>query len=290
MPRGIDHLVLAVHDLDAAGAFYERLGFRVGARNRHPWGTENRLVQFPGSFLELIGLGEAARIPPHLPRSFSFGAFVRDWIARNGEGFAMLVLESEDAEADARSFEAQSLGAFDKNAFTRLGRTPEGRTVTVAFSLAFAEDRLAPECGFFVCQQHYPENFWNPAFQRHPNGALGLSGVVMVAENPSAHAEFLTHFIGEHDLVSNSAGIAFETPRGSIEVLTSAAFHYRTGVRLADEPARLRACRFGIAQLGAMADRLRAASIPFSLHNGAVIVAPEDAFGTTLLFEAASLA
>ena len=47
MTRRIDHLVVAVRDLDGAGRFYERLGFQVGARNRHPWGTENRLVQFP---------------------------------------------------------------------------------------------------------------------------------------------------------------------------------------------------------------------------------------------------
>ncbi|RYE71196.1 MAG: VOC family protein, partial [Hyphomicrobiales bacterium] len=52
--RGLDHLVIGVADLDAAGAFYDDLGFRVGARNRHPWGTENRIVQFPGAFLELI--------------------------------------------------------------------------------------------------------------------------------------------------------------------------------------------------------------------------------------------
>ena len=39
-PRPLDHLVLAVRDLDAAAAFYRALGFQVGARNRHPWGTE----------------------------------------------------------------------------------------------------------------------------------------------------------------------------------------------------------------------------------------------------------
>ncbi len=31
-PRGLDHLVIGVRDLDAAGKLYERLGFRVGAR------------------------------------------------------------------------------------------------------------------------------------------------------------------------------------------------------------------------------------------------------------------
>jgi catechol 2,3-dioxygenase-like lactoylglutathione lyase family enzyme len=43
--RRIDHIVAAVRDLDEAGDFYCRLGFQVGTRNEHPWGTENRLIQ-----------------------------------------------------------------------------------------------------------------------------------------------------------------------------------------------------------------------------------------------------
>jgi catechol 2,3-dioxygenase-like lactoylglutathione lyase family enzyme len=42
MPRAIDHLVIAARDLEAQAAFYRRLGFQVGTRNRHPWGTENQ--------------------------------------------------------------------------------------------------------------------------------------------------------------------------------------------------------------------------------------------------------
>ena len=63
MPRAIDHLVIAAHDLEAQAALYRRLGFQVGARNRHPWGTENHIVQFDGAFLELIGLGDAFAAP-----------------------------------------------------------------------------------------------------------------------------------------------------------------------------------------------------------------------------------
>ena len=65
MTRRIDHLVVAVQDLDQAGNFYQRLGFQVGSRNRHPWGTENRLVQFSDSFIELITIGEGAAIASH---------------------------------------------------------------------------------------------------------------------------------------------------------------------------------------------------------------------------------
>jgi hypothetical protein len=201
---------------------------------------------------------------------------------------SMLVLESQDAEADAALFEAAGIGGFDKVSFTRLGKRPDGSTVHVAFSLAFARDRLAPECGFFVCQQHYPENFWNPAFQQHPNGAAGIAGVLMIAENPSAHAEFLYHFTGEHDLVSNSAGIAVETERGTIDVMTSAALRFHTGIGMTDEPARFAGYRVAVADPGAVADRLRLEGVPFSLHHGTIVVAPENAFGTVIVFQQAT--
>ena len=43
MARGLDHIVHAVRDLDAAAELYRRLGFTVGARNRHPWGTHKHI-------------------------------------------------------------------------------------------------------------------------------------------------------------------------------------------------------------------------------------------------------
>ncbi len=86
--RQLDHIVVAVRDLERAANLYRGLGFNVGPRNQHPWGTENRLIQFAGCFMELITLGAAAdQIVPHLPRQFSFGAFVQDFL-RNSLKFA----------------------------------------------------------------------------------------------------------------------------------------------------------------------------------------------------------
>jgi len=90
-PRRIDHLVLAVHDLEDAADFYTRMGFQVGARNRHPWGTEHRLIQFRSSFLELITVADAEQVPPHAYGFFSFGAFVEDYLTKR-EGLAMFAL------------------------------------------------------------------------------------------------------------------------------------------------------------------------------------------------------
>ncbi len=282
--RGLDHLVLAVRDLDAAGAFYERLGFKVGGRNRHPWGTENRIVQFPGTFLELITVSPGAEIPPHAPGRFSFGAFVRDALAAR-EGMAMLVLESKDAAADNADFARAGIGGFETFFFERKGARPDGTPVEVAFTLAFAENALAPEAGFFCCMQHRPENFWSAEAQAHTNGVQGVSGIVMIAENPSDHADFLSHFTGIRDINSTSAGILLATPRGEIEVRSAAAWRFESGLTAAEEPTRFVGFRVKTSDLSALANRLTAEGIAFENRAGKLVVPPEAAFGCALVFE-----
>lgn len=193
--RRIDHLVIAVNDLDAAADFYRRLGFQVGSRNRHPWGTENRLIQFGSSFLELITVGDPDAIPPHEAGRFSFGAFVRDYLDRR-EGCAMFVLDSADAETDAAAFSRQGIGRFEPFYFERKGQRPDGSETHVAFTLAFAMDPKLPDASFFVCQQHCPEQFWNADLQMHPNGATDIRTVTLGTANPADHEGFLSAFTG----------------------------------------------------------------------------------------------
>src|ERR1700733_15401485 len=207
MPRGLDHIVHAVRDLDAEADLYRRAGFTVGAQNRHPWGTHNHIVQFPGFFVELLNIGQPELIVPPAPRLFSFGDFLRGFLA-HGEGLAMLVLEGRGAAADAEAFRLADIGDFEVFDFEREARRPNGATVKVAFSLAFAADEKAGDAGFFTCQQHYPENFWNPAFQDHLNGVTGIAGVTMVAERPEAHRHFLAAFTGVSEVRSGPDGIS----------------------------------------------------------------------------------
>lgn len=283
-PRGLDHLVIGVNDLDAASAFYERLGFRVGARNRHPWGTENRVVQFPGAFLELITVGDAGAIPPHGPHRFSFGAFVRDALAR-AEGMSMLVLESKDAKADAEAFAVAGIGDFEPFFFERQAKRPDGSEVRVAFSLAFARNETAPDCGFFTCQQHEPQNFWNPAFQQHDNGTLGLAAALLFAENPTDHHVFLSAFSGERSLKSNSLGISAALPRGRIDILTPYAAEQLFAFREEASGPRFAGFAVSVADLGAVREHLAVADIPFSQVGERVVVPASAAMGCVIAFE-----
>jgi hypothetical protein len=287
LPRGLDHIVHAVHDLGAACEFYRQLGFTVGVRNRHPWGTENHIVQLPGFFVELLSIADATNTVPHRPGFFSFGAFNRDFLAR-GEGLSMLVLESKDARADAEDFRAAGIGDFEVFDFEREARRPDGATVKVAFSLAFACDQHA-DAAFFACQQKYPENFWNPAFQDHANTTNNVVAVVLVAEQPEDHRVFLSSFVGQPSVTTTSSGLAVATPRGEIRVMDRPAFVSHFGVEPPDtsEGARLAALQLAVRDLAAVVVTLQKADLAegASMRSGRVVVGPGAAIEATMIFE-----
>jgi glyoxalase-like protein len=285
-PRGLDHIVHAVRDLEAQVDFYRRAGFMVGAHNRHAWGTHNRIVQLPGFFVELLNIGEPELIEAHGPRSFSFGGFLRDFLERN-EGLAMLVLEGKGAACDAETFRSAGLGDFNVFDFQREAKRPDGSSVTVAFSLAFAVDDQSPDAGFFTCQQHYPENFWNPAFQHHPNGVVGIAGIIMVAEHPDEHRHFLSAFTGVNIVKSETGGISVTTPRGEIQILTPSNYRTRVGTEPPDltRGARLAAICFAARERAELISVLGKGGVTSVECNGNIVIPAHVAQGATLVFE-----
>ncbi|MCC2654770.1 MAG: glyoxalase [Microvirga sp.] len=285
MTRRIDHLVVAVRDLDQAGHFYQRLGFQVGSRNRHPWGTENRIIQFPGSFIELITVGEGAAISPHQATSFSFGAFVQDYL-RTREGLAMLVLDSQDAKADAALFSERGIGSFEPFHFERAGRRPDGSETKVAFTLAFTSLERSPKAAFFVCQQHYPDNFWNPEFQRHDNQATRISSVTLAAPEPEQLRDFLSAFTGVQPGSPDGDDLSFRLNEGHIDVLTpdDAAEIYGSIEAELDQPS-LVAFAIRVEDIQRQARWLDAAEIPYQHIGSRLIVPASAAFGVAIAFE-----
>jgi hypothetical protein len=287
LPTGLDHIVHAVRDLDAAAEFYRRAGFTVGARNRHAWGTHNRIVQLKNCYIEILEVAEPEKIVPHSARSFSFGAFNRDFVVAH-EGFSMLMLNSSNAVEDARAFEAAGIGGFKVFDFAREGAKPDGTAVKLAFSLAFARDPASPNLRFAVCQHHFPENFWDPAFQTHANGAKSVPGAAMVAENPTDHHIFLKAFTGVSDLHSSSIGVKARTKNGDVEIMEQVAFRdqFGTSPEVRGEGMTLGAVRFAVADIAQADAWHRANGVASRRHVGRLVVPPDLAHGATLIFEA----
>lgn len=285
MPRGLDHIVHAVRDLDAAAEFYRRAGFKVGARNKHPWGTHNHVVQFAGFFIEILTVAEPEKLVGEGLAQI-FGIANRDAIAR-GDGFSMLILESQDAQADVEDFSRLGIGASPSLPFSREAKLPDGSTVTVGFALAFARDTLSPRTGFATCQQKNPSVFWKTDYQQHPNGANGVLGAVLIADNPTDHHIFLSGFTGVRELHASSMGVTAPTPRGDVEIIEAVAFRDQFGIapRIDGQGATIKGLRLSVPSIDEVEKQLRGHGVTSHRHIGRLIVPAEAAFGATLIFE-----
>ncbi len=284
---GIDHLVLCVADLDAARSRYQAMGFTMTPKAQHPFGTGNSNIQLQGCFLEVLTVMAPEDITEHAPGQFSFAAHNRDFLAA-GEGFSMLVLEAEDARADQARFAASGLKTYAPLDFSRQAKMPTGEAVTVGFSLAFATDPLAPSNAFFTCQQHAPEHFWKPDYQRHANTAHTVSEVCMVSADPGAHAGFLEAYA---DAASQfrAGELTVVTSRGRISVVEPARFEdlYQCQPPDVTAGARLAGYTIGVADLDVARDEFQQNGIQAGSWDQRTYIGPENAFGVAVAFEQA---
>ncbi len=281
---GIDHLVLATHDLDAARARYRALGFTLTPPARHPFGTANSLVQLQGSFLELLAIAAPADIPEASPGNFSFAAFNRDYLA-SGEGFSMLVLATRDARAEGRRMRAAGLDTYEPFDFSRCARLPSGNEVTVGFSLSFASHPAMPDAGFFYCQQHAPEHFWKAEYQTHANTAVSVDEVGLVAEEPSEIAGFIAAFAGAEAHRVHLDGLVVDTERRRITMLNRHDFRAHWGFEppAAHRNNQLAAFRLGVADMGKARALVEDSGVAAAVERHRVVVAPENLFGAGMV-------
>jgi hypothetical protein len=200
----------------------------------------------------------------------------------------MLVLSTIDARADAASFGKRGIGDFEPFHFSRRGRRPDGAEVDVAFTLAFARDTDAPDAGFFVCQHHHPENFWDPALQSHVNGADAICSVVLAAAQPEMHRDFLERFTGAaaaspagHDL-----SLVLSPDRFDVVTPDDAAELYGS-VEVDPHRSSFAAFALRVPEIHPVALHLDGGGVPYQ-HIGSRIVVPASAaHGVAISFEPA---
>lgn len=196
---GIDHLVVAVRDLDRAQDAYARLGFTLTPRGAHTeLGSANHTAVFAdGTYLELLAVGQ-----PH-PATAAYAAFLE---AR--EGMAAVALKAEGAEALGARLSAAGLApqpavAFGRPVAARPGtagqtageRTSEGMSVA-RFTITPLPAGAMPGGGAFVCRHHTPELVWRAEDQDHANGALGIDTLVVGADDVDAVASSCARLFG----------------------------------------------------------------------------------------------
>jgi hypothetical protein len=159
----------------------------------------------------------------------------------------------------------------------------------VAFTLAFATPVAMPDLSFFACQHHFPENFWNAAFQQHDNGVTGVARVVVTHPEPLEALSFLKAFAGGEPAISER-GLDLAMANGALSIWTPDAARRE----IADDPIffgdapRFAAVIFEVRSLDKARLTLHAGNVPHRPENGRIIVPSGAAFGVLMAFEEAA--
>lgn len=197
MASGIDHLVIAVPDVDAAALeLEERIGLRATGGGRHEgMGTRNRIAWLAdGSYLELIGVED-----PDDARRWPVGAAAAEALAARGGGLACYALVEDDLEA--RVAELRAAGSSISPAVAGSRRRPDGELVEWWTA---APERIAlPEGVPFLIRHAYTGAEWGPeavaarAAIPHPLPApVTLARLDLASEDPPAQAARYAHELG----------------------------------------------------------------------------------------------
>lgn len=184
---GLDHLVVAVRDLDAAARQWAALGFTLSPRGLHSahLGTGNHTMMFGEDYVELLGV-----VAPQ-PHNEALRAFL---VQR--EGLERAAFTTTDAAAGAAALRARGLAAVGPLDFGRPVPLPDGGMTEARFSVfQWPPDEAPGGVRIFACQHHTREAVWLPSLQAHANGVTGIKRVLVATSAPARAAARLATLI-----------------------------------------------------------------------------------------------
>ena len=216
---GIDHPLLATHDIEGLRKRLISLGFNMTAIGKHPWGTSTSLAMFDGCLLEIMGIYDETLIDEVPAGEFRFGRHVFEHLQQR-EGVALSALHSTDSVQDAATATAAGFTVAGHLEFGRDVTLPDGSSDRTKTTLALLPDPDFPRLSFFLCQQHRPELIYVPEWLEHPNTVNGIKGVTILA-NAAQHETLKAKLMSIYGNASPlNGGFSVQTANGQISVQT----------------------------------------------------------------------
>ena len=270
----IDHVIVNARDaLDDSAALWTRLGFQLTPRGHHTLGSSNNLAILGTDYIELLGVmpGTADRTD------------VLEWPA----GLNGLVFKTTDSDTLYNTLTEAGAPVLPPQAFSRPVDMGDNATKDAAFRTVRLEQDASPAGRMFFCHHLTPDLVWHDPWRRHPNGAVGLQGMLIAAEDPAAYAALFALLFGEAAVRTTEHGIALAAGLATIEVTTPEAVAMRLGdaaPTLDGRPAAMAALIVRTASLELARTALTAGSIPIPPHDGPIIVPATQAGNFALVF------
>ena len=230
--KGLDHVVVMVDSIDAAQRAYEKLGFQVQPRGFHrKLGTANHLLIFDKDYFEILGIVE----------NTPFNAERREWL-KDGGGLANVALATDGADTSFDAFKSAGLNPDAPLFFDRAVKI-DGKVEHAQFCTVRIPKTNMPVVGFFVCEHITPQFVYRAEWAKHPNGAHGIVGVTVIAEQPAKWIPELEKYFGPGAARREGDGLIVDTGTQPIRYLARQDYVARypgiVPVRPGDHPALL---------------------------------------------------
>ncbi|MBV8912519.1 MAG: VOC family protein [Acetobacteraceae bacterium] len=219
----IDHVIVNARDkLDAAAERYAQLGFTLTPRGHHTLGSINNLAVLGTDYIELLG------VPPGEDRTD-----VLDWPA----GLNGLVFKTTDSDALHTELAASGAPVLPPQQFSRPVDVAGGKRDAAFRTVRLARDAVQAGRMFF-CQHLTSELVWQEERPPHANGAVGLLGMLIGAEDPATLCELFARMFGRAAVRRTAAGCNLVAGLATIEVMAPTALVAGLGSAMPDPGGR----------------------------------------------------
>jgi len=268
----LDHVVVNARErMDDAARLYRRLGFQLTPRGYHTLGSINHLAIFGTDYLELIG------VPPGSARTE-----VLEW----PEGLNGLVFGTEDSAALHASLTASGVESSAPREFSRPVELPGGAEDAV-FRTVSLPRHLASAGRLYFCHHFTRGLVWRDEWRVHPNGVVGVAGMVIAAQAPQTQAELFGRMFGTDAVSAIPGGFRLAVGLSSVDVVSPTALAERYGDAAPPADGRegwMAALRLRTRSVATAGAALRVGGVSFVEEKGRIVVPFTETMGVTLEF------
>ena len=270
---GIDHVVIAVKDLERAAAVYGRLGFTLSPRGVHSpvLGTANHTIMLQRDYFELLGIVAPTEANVRWRSALA-----------EGDGIVAAALATPDAAAAHAAWERSGLNPERTISFSRPVDRPGGETVEARFEVVNLPRTAVPAAAVFACGHLTRDAVWLPELIEHTNTAVALRKVTIAAENVRETAGAWGHALVGSTVTVDAGSARVVLGPHAVEIVDGRAAAARFGLQAAPARPKAVALEFAVADLNVCAKHLAASGIQTLPGASAIVIAPEAACGVAL--------
>jgi hypothetical protein len=283
---GMDHPLIAVHDMALARSRLTSIGFNMTSVGKHPWGTSTSLAIFNDCLLEVVSISDVALIDEKPAGDFKFGRHVHEHLLER-EGVALSALHSTDTIQDAIT--AQNAG-WSLSGHLEFGRDvvlPNGTSDRTKTTLALLPSTAFPRLSFFLCQQHRRDLVEVSEWMNHENGAYGINGITIKVSHDKIEA-LQNHLESAFGIATPTThGFTLQTPNGYIKVLLESYISTELSALpkavMNDKKASIVAMEFLVKDIGITTEIVKTSELPYKITNSGLLLNDASLLGNTII-------